>query len=77
LKRKELRFEAVQESLEEYERKGDRGDRETKLEIANTKIGTYPPPPPNCRRVRKLLKTKERVLGFGGKTCRYWQFSTR
>src|SRR5271163_915248 len=35
----------------------------------------YPPPPANCRRVRKLLKTKEGILGFGGKPCRFWQFA--
>jgi hypothetical protein len=27
----------------------------------------YPPPPPNCRRVRKLLKTKGTKMGNGAK----------
>jgi len=40
-----LRFVQVQKSLEECERKEDREDRKTKLEIGNTKIGALPPTP--------------------------------
>ena len=30
----------------------------------------HPLPPPNCRRVRKLLKIKEGILRFGATECR-------